>query len=115
MDYPEIMKCLVRMPSVEPRTLSFWIKDEYKKGFPEIFHNAFGDKFWILTKEEVIDRRLFGTGKDHELLSDMLGDFICISVSDAAVFLTHEEMRLTPGGHAGLTKAELEIPLIAVY
>ena len=115
MDYPEIMKCLVRMPSVEPRTLSFWIKDEYKKGFPEIFQNAFGDKFWILTKEDVIDRRLFGTGKDHELLSDMLGDFICISVSDAAVFLTHEEMRLTPGGHAGLTKAELEIPLIAVY
>lgn len=115
MDYPEIMKCLVRMPSVEPRTLSFWVKDEYKEEFPEVFRKAFGDKFWILTKKEIIERKLFGTGKDHELFSDMLGDFICISVSDAAVFLTHEEMKLTPGGHAGLTKAELEIPLIAVY
>ena len=115
MDYPEIMKCLVRMPSVEPRTMSFWVKDEYKDAFPEIFRNAFGDKFWILTKEEVMKRKLFGTGKDHGLFSSMLGDYICISVSDAAVFLTHAEMEIMPGGHAGLTQTELDIPLIAVF
>ena len=44
----------------------------------------------------------------------MLGDYIAISVSDAAIFLTHKEMELMPGGHAGLTKEEMEIPLIAV-
>ena len=76
---------------------------------------AFGNQFWILTKEDVIERKLFGIGKEHELFRDMLGDYICISVSDAAVFLTHEEMRLTPGDHAGLTQAELDIPLIAVF
>ena len=69
----------------------------------------------IFSKEEIIERKLFGTGKDHELFSDMLGEYICISVSDVAVFLTHEEMNMTPGGHAGLTKEELEIPLIAVF
>ena len=114
-DHPEIMKCLVRMPSVEPRTMSFWVKDEYKEAFPGIFRNAFGDKFWILTKEEIIERKLFGTGKDHGLFSSMLGDYICISVSDAAVFLTHAEMEIMPGGHAGLTQTELDIPLIAVF
>lgn len=114
-DFPEITKCLVRMPSIEPRTLSFWVKDEYKKDFPDIFRKAFGDMFWILTKEEIIKEKLFGIGKDHELLHDMLGDFICISVSDAAVFLTHAEMDMMPGGHAGLTQAELDIPLIAVF
>jgi predicted AlkP superfamily pyrophosphatase or phosphodiesterase len=114
MDYPEILNCLVRMPSVEPRTLSFWVKDEYKDDFPKIFKDAFGDKFWILTKEEVIDRKLFGIGKDHELFRDMLGDYLAISVSDAAIFLTHEEMKQMPGGHAGLTQEELDIPLIAV-
>ena len=114
MDYPEILNCLVRMPSVEPRTLSFWVKDEYKDDFPKIFKDAFGDKFWILTKEEVIDRKLFGTGNDHELFRDMLGDYLAISVSDAAIFLTHEEMKIMPGGHAGLTQEELDIPLIAV-
>ena len=115
VDYPEIMERLVRMPSIEPRTLSFRVKDVFKEDFPETFRKAFGDKFWILTKEEIIEKKLFGIGKDHELFSDMLGDYICISVSDAAVFLTHAEMNMMPGGHAGLTKAELEIPLIAVY
>lgn len=115
VDYPEITKCLVRMPSIEPRTLSFWVKDEYKEAFPDIFRKEFGDKFWILTKEEVIERKLFGTGKNHELFSDMLGDYICIAVSDVSIFLTHKEMELMPGGHAGLTQAELDIPLIAIY
>ena len=114
MDYPEILKCLVRMPSIEPRALSFWVKDEYKDSFPEIFREVFGDKFWILTKEEVIEKRLFGTGRDHDLFCDMLGDYLAVSVSDAAIFLTHKEAELMPGGHAGLTEAEMEIPLIAV-
>ena len=114
MDYPEITECLVSMPSIEPRTLSFRVRDEYKKDFPDIFRKAFGDKFWILTKEEIISKKLFGIGKDHELFSDMLGDYICISVSDVSIFLTHKEADLMPGGHAGLTKEELEIPLIAV-
>ena len=69
----------------------------------------------VLAKEEIIKEKLFGIGKDHELLHDMLGDYICISVSDAAVFLTHAEMDMMPGGHAGLTQAELDIPLIAVF
>lgn len=114
MDYPEILKCLVRLPSIEPRTLSFWVKDEYKELFPEIFRKEFGDKFWVATREEVVEQKLFGIGKDHELFEDMLGDYIAISVSDAAIFLTHKEMELMPGGHAGLTKEEMEIPLIAV-
>ena len=43
-----------------------------------------------------------------------LGDYNAISVDDVSVFATHKEAELMPGGHAGLTKEELEIPLIAV-
>ena len=114
MDYPEILKCLVRLPSVEPRTLSFFVKDEYKKEFPEIFKKAFGDKFRLLTKDEILEEQLFGIGKEHELFRDMLGDYIAVSVAEDAVFATHIEAEKMPGGHAGLTKEELEIPLIAV-
>ncbi|MBR4914592.1 MAG: alkaline phosphatase family protein [Clostridiales bacterium] len=114
LDYPEILKCLVRMPSVEPRALSFWVKDEYKDSFPDIFRNEFGDKFWILTRDEVIENKLFGIGKDHKLFSGMLGDYLAVSVSGATIFLTHKEIDMMPGGHAGLTKEELEIPLIAI-
>ena len=113
-DYPEITKCLVRMPSVEPRALSFFVKDEYKDEFPEIFRSTFKDKFALLTKEEVISQRLFGTGKDNPRLRDSIGDYLAISIADESIFATHKEASLMPGGHAGLTKVELEIPLIAV-
>ena len=114
LDYPEILKCLVRMPAIEPRTLSFWVKDEYKDEFPDIFKKEFGDKFWILTRDEVIESKLFGIGKDHKQLREMIGDYLAISVSPEVIFLTHKEVEMMPGGHAGLTKEELEIPLIAV-
>ena len=113
-DYPEIMKCLVRMPAIEPRTLNFFVKDEYKSVFPKIFFETFKDKFLLLTKEEIIGQQLFGTGREHELFRDMLGDFIAISVAEISVFVTHKEAEMLPGGHAGLTKEEMEIPLIAV-
>ena len=114
LDYPAITKCLVRLPSIEPRTLSFFVKDEYRKEFPEIFRKTFGDKFWLLTKDEIMEMQLFGIGKEHEQFREMLGDYIAIAVSDESIFATHVEAGLMPGGHAGLTKEEMEIPLIAV-
>ena len=113
-DYPELTKCLVRMPAIEPRTLNFFVKEEYREGFPEIFTNTFKDKFVLLSREEIIEQRLFGIGKDNMRLRESLGDYIAISVADVSVFATHKEAEMMPGGHAGLTKEELEIPLIAV-
>ena len=113
-DYPEITKCLKRMPGIEPRTLNLFVKDEYKAEFPEIFQRTFKDKFLFLTKEEIIEKKRFGIGREHGLFRDTLGDFIAVSIADVSVFATHKEASLMPGGHAGLTKEELEIPLIAV-
>jgi len=114
LDYSEIVKCLVRLPSIEPRALNLFIKDEYKKEFPALFGKTFGDKFWLVPKEEVIERKLFGHGTEHPLFRDKIGDFLAIAVSDTSLFNTHVEAKLMPGGHAGLSKEELEIPLIAI-
>ena len=114
LDYPEIMKCLVRMPSIEPRALNLFVKEEYRAEFPALFEKTFGDKFQVIPKEEVIERKLFGPGTEHPLFRDMLGDFLAISIAEVSLFNTHKEAALMPGGHAGLTKEELEIPLIVI-
>ena len=75
---------------------------------------TFKDKFLLLTRDAIIGQQLFGTGREHELFRDTLGDYIAISVADVSVFVTHKEAEMLPGGHAGLTKEEMEIPLIAV-
>ena len=114
LDYPEIMDCLVRMPSFEPRTLNLFVKEGCREAFPEIFKKYFGDAFLLLTREEVLKEKVFGTGKDHKDLAAMLGDYVVFSVSEKALFNTHIEAQEMPGGHAGLTREEIKIPLIVI-
>ena len=114
LDYPEVLECLVRMPSIEPRTLNLFVKEECMEAFPEIFRKHFGDAFLLLTREEVLEEKLFGTGNDRPGLPEMIGDYVALSVSDCSLFNTHYEAQMMPGGHAGLTAEETRIPLIAV-
>ena len=114
LDYPEILDCLVRKPSIEPRTLNFFVKDEYKEGFPGIFRKYFNDAFLLLTREEVLSENLFGKGNTREGLEEMIGDYVALSVSDVSLFNTHIEAQEMPGGHAGLTPEEVIIPLIVI-
>ena len=114
LDYPEVLNCLVRMPSFEPRTLNLFVKEEYIDAFPEIFRKSFGDAFLLLTKKEVLEEKLFGPGNDRPGLRDMIGDYVALAVSDMSIFNTHYEAQEMPGGHAGLTAEETRIPLIVV-
>ena len=113
LDYPEVLDCLVRMPSVEPRTLNLFVREERRNDFPEVFRKYFGDDFLLLTREEALREHLFGTGKDRPGLREMIGDYVAAAVTDCAVFNTHYEAQAMPGGHAGLTAEESRIPLIA--
>ena len=114
LDYPEITDCLLRMPSMEPRTLNFFVKYEYKESFPEIFRKYFKDAFLLLTREEVLAKGLFGPGENREDLETMIGDYVALAVSDESIFNTHLEAQEMPGGHAGLTREEIAIPLIVI-
>ncbi len=114
LDYPKVMEALERMPAMEPRTLNFFVKKEYQDSFPAIIREAFGDKLLLFTKEEVLSGKLFGIGKEREDLQDLIGNYIAVSTSDTALFLTHYEAQTMPGGHAGMTEEEYKIPLIVI-
>ena len=114
LDYPDICECLLRKPSFEPRTLNLFVKEECRDSFPEIFKKHFGDNFLLLTREEVLEEKVFGPEKDNDLLKELIGDFVALAVSPVSVFNTHYEGQVMPGGHAGLTKEEIKIPLIVV-
>lgn len=44
-DYPQICDCLLRLPSLEPRVLNFFIKEEKKEISEKEFNKEFGEKF----------------------------------------------------------------------
>lgn len=113
-DYPRIMECLVRMPSFEPRALNLFVKEEKKNQFEKEFQKEFGDKFFLWTKEKVLESKIFGEGMEHPNFRGMLGDYLAIAISDLSIYSTKEESEFFVGVHAGLTEDEMIIPLIII-
>ena len=56
-----------------------------------------------------------GYGTPHKKIDDFIGDYIAISVSDTAIKLgtyLSKEKYLKISDHCGLTRNEMEVPLI---
>ena len=111
-DYPELSAMLKRPPSIEPRALSFFVKDGMKDDFKNEFNKLFGDDFKLLTKEEVFSNNLFGFGKPHKKSYDFVGDFLAVAIGRKSLFIEREKREFV-GIHAGLTEEEMTVPFIA--
>ena len=111
-DYPQLVEMLRIPPSIEPRALSFFVKDGKKEEFKEEFNRLFGDCFKLLTKEEVFSTNLLGFGKPHKKSSDFVGDFLATATGEKSIFIKREE-HVFIGVHAGLTEKEMTVPFIA--
>lgn len=115
LDYPEIQECLYMPISLESRVVSFWVKDNMKKEFEERFNNIFKDEFWLMTKEEFLDRNFLGFGKKHPKIDDFLGNYIAISISNSIITIETfiADGKVTKKStHCGLSKEEMEVPII---
>lgn len=112
-DYPKLQDMLERRPSIESRAVNFYVKEEYKEKFKEEFENKFKDDFILLTKEEVYDKNLFGTGIKNPRIDNFVGDYIAFAISDKAIEWERDGVKMC-ARHAGLTKEEMEVPLIVI-
>jgi len=108
-DYPQVCDCLIRMPSLEPRVLNFFVKEDKKETFEKEFKREFGDKFLLMPMEQVLEKKLFGTGKQHENFRAMLGDYLAIATDNLTIYFNDERWVTM---HGSLTEDEMLIPLI---
>ena len=118
LDYPEILECLITPPSFEPRVISFWVKEDMKNAFVERFNKKFETEFWLLTKEEFLDKYHFlGTGKKHPKIDDFVGNYVALSVGGSMIrietFLA-EGKPIKKSTHCGLSKEEMAVPVIVL-
>ncbi|MDY3072864.1 MAG: alkaline phosphatase family protein [Eubacteriales bacterium] len=108
-EHPAITDCLVRLPSLEPRVLNFFVKEGKREKFVRAFRREFGDKFLLLPMAEAIDAKLMGTGREHPLFRAMLGDFLAVAADDLSIFFAEEKC---VSMHGSLTEDEMLIPLL---
>ncbi len=114
-DYPEISDCLIRPYTIESRAVNFFVKPGKTAQFAEAFNNRFGEDFMLLTKEEVLERGLFGRGTPHERISDFLGDYLAVATGRLSIEHARPTYRdIFKGQHAGLTEEEMIVPLIII-
>lgn len=118
LDYPEIEECLVIPASLESRTIAFWVKEDMKKEFEKRFKNVFSEEEFILfTKEEFLNKHFLGFGKKHPKIDDFIGNYIAISVGTSIIRLETflaEGKKVKMSTHCGLTKEEMEVPIILI-
>ncbi len=117
-DFPKLMECFKRLPSVEPRCINMFIKDDMHNQLKEECLKLSND-FDLYTKEEFINSDFFNKGKMHFKINDFLGDYILIA-KGKYFFFGHKPVDPTlpplefKSMHAGSTELEMEIPLIII-
>ena len=118
LDYPEIQECLIMPPSLESRVLSFWVKEDMKEIFVDRFNKIFEKEFWLMTKDEFLNKYHFlGYGNKHYKVDDFIGNYIALSVDGSMIRLETflaEGKPIKKSTHCGLSKEEMEVPVIVV-
>lgn len=116
LDYPEILECLIMPASLESRAVNFWVKEDMKKIFEERFNNIFKDEFWLMTKDEFLNKyHLLGYGNKHYKIDEFIGNYIALSISSSIIRLETflvEGKPVKKSTHCGITKEEMEVPII---
>lgn len=117
-NYPEIRECLIMPESLESRALTFWVKEEMKEIFVQRFNKIFKNEFWLMTKEEFLNKYHFlGYGNKHYKIDDFIGNYMALSVAGSMIrietFLA-EGKPVKKSTHCGLTKEEMEVPVIVI-
>lgn len=109
-NYPDLMAMLKHDSTMELRAVSFHVKPEYKEAFPAAFRRHFGDHFQLVDHKTFI-RDYLGPGSIRPNVYDFVGDYVALSTDEMTIMNHPGPMHLI-GNHAGLTKAEMQVPLI---
>ena len=67
----------------------------------------------LFTKDEIINKHIFGYGEENPLYRQTIGDFIAIA-KDNYFFLISPKSQILKGHHSGPTIDEMSIPLIII-
>ena len=110
-DYPDLQALLKHPHSIEGRCASFMVKDGKKDEFRKLFTKYFSDHFMLMEHNEFLESGLLGTGVPHPRTDGFVGDFVAVATDEYCIGETHEDAEMK-GIHAGLTKEEMEVPLI---
>lgn len=110
-DYPDLFDLITSNVWLEGRCCAFNVTD--KTLFEKLFNKYFSKYFKLMSKDEVIESKLFGLNNENKYFCDSIGDFIALAKSDK-IFKYKRGGHIFKSNHAGFTEDEMYVPLIMV-
>lgn len=116
MDFDKYNEYFYASPSIDLGTATFFVKEEYREIFKREFQKDFNNSMILYTKEELLKNDFFGKNRT-KYAEDCLGEYISLCKKGYAFYNRENEYNEKDrifGNHTGLTKDEMEIPLIVI-
>lgn len=110
--YPDLTSKFTINPTIEARAMSFYVKEEERDSFKELFNKYFSEHFVLFTHDEVFESKLLGEGDEYPRIHEFMGDFFACAISKYA--FAYKAGGPPKGNHAGLTEQEMTTPLILI-
>ena len=114
-EHEDLYDLLSRPISFEKRTPTFFIKEGKNKEFEELFTKYYGEHFTLMSKQEVLDSKMFGESEINPKAVEFIGDYLATSNDEYCLFASKETKKtdLFKGHHAGNTQEEMLIDISA--
>ena len=120
-EHPRLLDLLAAPPAGERRVVYLHVAPEHIGQVRGYVNGAFGDSVRVLTRDEAFAGGLFGAPPAWPEAVERVGDLILLARDDWQLpYLANPARRAQPwehlpiGAHAGLTAAEMRVPLLAV-
>ena len=112
-DITKLYDMLARTTAIESRATAIKLKNNVKNGeFEYLFNKYLKNAFCLLSKEEVLDLKLFGPQR-NQYLEDTLGDYLIVATKNYCLNYD-DNSPIFKANHAGFTKKEMLVPLIII-
>ncbi len=101
--------CIEDNYTLESRCASFRIKPGKENNFLYLFDRYYSDNFKLIPKDLALSQEIFGEGKPHPLIKDILGDYIVVALNEHTFSYPQELYEYSivfKASHAGGTNEE---------
>jgi hypothetical protein len=112
-NHPDLMDCLVMMPSGEARLPYAYLRPGREADFMNYLEKTWSGQFKSAPSERAIQAGLFGARGIYEKLPDRVGDFVVFPQKGAYWWFGSRDNPLL-GRHGGVSRTEMLIPLLSV-
>lgn len=111
--HPALAQCLALPLCGEPRAAFCYVHADAAQRFEQYVKDELADQCQLLSRTQLLDSGLLGTGRPHAEISQRVGDYLLLMRNDWIIRdrLPGEEKVIQVGVHGGISTEEMFVPL----